>query len=85
MRYLVLLLLVGCTYNLPYGMVITEVHYSSSVELAKICGEAQACVYTDQKTYCEMHLPLAANGEPLHREHEITHCAGRLDPPKRNL
>jgi len=75
-----LTLLTGCTYQTPQGMVITETHYTSTSALYAVC-KAEACVFTDEKTYCYMHLPLAANGDPMYREHELSHCAGRKDPP----
>ena len=66
---------------LPQGMVVTESHYTDAQELAAVCGDRPACVWTNYTTTCDMHLPLEANGDPMHREHEITHCGGRRDPP----
>jgi len=82
LRYVILLLLTGCAYTLPDGMVVTETHYTDAQELAAVCGDAQACAFTNYTTTCDMHLPLAANGDPMHREHEITECAGRIDAPQ---
>ena len=87
MRALVLILLLsGCAglYHkpLPEGMVVNEYHYTDAQKLAKFCGFAKACAYTDLKTYCDLHLPLAANGDVLYYWHEITHCGGRKDAPR---
>ena len=62
-------------------MKLTETYYSSPQELAAICGEALACAFTNGTTFCDMHLPLAANGDIMHREHELTECYGRKDVP----
>jgi len=75
-----LVLLSGCAYQLPQGMVITETHYNDTQELYAMC-QAEACVFTDTETFCDMHLPVAANGDPLHREHELMHCSGHIDAP----
>ena len=82
----VLALLVSCaTYELPEHMVVTETHYTDAQALAAVCGGTSlACVFTDEATYCNLHLPLAANMEPMYRWHEITHCAGRKDQPSVN-
>lgn len=75
------LLLTACAHPLPADMVVTTTTYTDPQKLAEKCKGAEACVFTDMLTYCDMHLSLAANGEPMHREHELTHCAGRKDPP----
>jgi hypothetical protein len=65
--------------NLPEDMAVTETLYSDPQLLYVACGGAvEACVYTVQKTYCDMHLPVAANGKAQFdsREHEIQHCMG---------
>ena len=88
MRALILLavFLVGCDTlyyrKLPEGMVVNAYTYTDAQKLAKYCGRANACAYTDLKTYCDLHLPLAANGDVLYYDHEITHCWGRLDAPR---
>jgi len=86
MKYLALvpvLALMGCvSYDLPKGMLITETLYESAQALQEVCGAGtEACVFTDYSTFCDMHLPVAANGQPLHREHELRHCAGGEDAP----
>jgi len=84
MRYLLALLLTGCaSYPLPEGMVVTQTVYDDIWELREVCGDGvDACVFTDAKTYCDMHLPAAANGEGMYREHELSHCGGRVDSPQ---
>ena len=91
MRILLVLLLTGCTnlYNttLPEGMVLNERHYTDVQELQIACGakaSINACAMTDHKTYCNIHIPLAANGEVIerHRLHELSHCNGRIDTPR---
>ena len=84
MKYLALvLLLTGCNSlyitELPEGMELTETHYTDQQALYAACGKAvPACVMTDHKTYCNIHIPLAANGEPIerYRMDELNHCAG---------
>ena len=62
--------------------MVTETYYSDAQKLAEVCGDNLACSFTDMKTFCDMHLPLAANGDVLHRDHEITECYGRIDTPQ---
>jgi hypothetical protein len=66
-------------------MMVTQTLYSDPQKLNDACrGNAvNACVYTDTKTYCNMHLPAAANGEAIakYRWHELNHCAGGIDSP----
>ena len=76
-----MLALTGCAHPLPTGMVVTETHYTDAQEIYSVCA-AEACVFTDQQTFCDMHLPLAANGDPMHREHELMHCGGHVDSPR---
>ena len=83
MPLLLLLFLTGCTYTLPEGMAVTETLYADPMELYAACGQFGSCVETDFETYCDMHLRQAANGEPANRQHELTHCAGRLDAPEK--
>lgn len=67
---------------LPDNMVLVEHHYTDWPTLAAICGgDAEACAIVAGNV-CTIHLPLAWNGDPLHREHEISHCAGKVDAPK---
>jgi hypothetical protein len=70
--------------DLPVGMTLTESHYTDAQELAAVCApadpNARACAFVTTTT-CDIHLPLAANGDPMHRVHEIAHCSGKLDPP----
>ena len=74
-------------YTLPEGMVVTETLYSDTDKLFDVCGygpngkPALACSFSDYRTVCNIHLPVAANGEAMHRVHEITHCGGREDAP----
>ena len=87
MRWLGLLLLTGCAYALPPDMVVTVTGYHDTDALYAVCGRdrydrvANACVFTDHKTFCDMHLPYAANGDYLYYAHEESHCAGRKDAP----
>jgi hypothetical protein len=74
----------ACTYPLPQGMKVTQSYYLEPMALYEACGQFGACVETDHKTYCNMHLPLAMSGDPLGYEHELSHCGGRLDAPKRD-
>ena len=62
------------------GMTITETHYTDAQALAEVCGYAEACAFVVGNS-CHLHLPLAANGDVMHREHEVSHCTGRLDAP----
>lgn len=79
-------LLAGCesVYNstVPEGMTLVEVHYSDWPALAAVCGgDAEACAIVDGDV-CTIHLPVAGNGDPMHRDHEIRHCSGQIDAPK---
>ncbi len=81
MKYLALVLLLsGCNSlyptELPEGMELTETHYTSSTELRDVCGASDACAFTNHSTFCDIHLPLAANGEVIerYRIEEIGHC-----------
>ena len=65
----------------PQDMVITESHYSDAQKLAEVCGDALACAVIVGNS-CHIHLPLAANGDAMYREHELNHCAGKLDAPQ---
>lgn len=81
-----MLLISGCdelySTDLPEGMVLTETHYTDPQKLWDACGGMmQACARTDFVTFCDIHLGLAANGEPMDRDHELSHCAGRKDAP----
>lgn len=83
-----LLLLMGCesVYNatLPDGMTLVEVHYTDHQALVAVCGlDAEACSIV-QGNICAIHLPLAWNGDPMYRDHEIRHCSGAIDAPKVN-
>ena len=87
MRWLAIALLTGCTYTLPPGMAVSVTGYHDTGKLFDVCGldsygrPAKACVVTDYKTFCDMHLPYAANGDYLEYTHEESHCAGREDAP----
>ena len=74
----VVLGLTGCAAPLPADMVVTVTTYDDPVELYARCDGAEACVWTDAKTFCDMHLPATANGEysMRHYWHEEMHCAG---------
>jgi len=63
------------------GMAITETLYTDAQKIAEVCGEALACAFVVGNS-CHIHLPLAANGDVLHRDHEITECYGRIDTPQ---
>jgi hypothetical protein len=67
--------------TLPDGMTLYEFHYSDPQELARACGDANACAFVNSIS-CAIHLPLAANGDPMYRDHELRHCSGGLDAPK---
>lgn len=82
-RLLPLLLLTACTYPLPKDMKVTETLYADPMKLYAACGQFGACAESDRETYCYMHLPVASNGEPMGRDHEISECAGRLDAPEK--
>jgi hypothetical protein len=83
MRYLFLLLLVGCD-SLYYRDVPTEdtaiyvtVHTDSDA-LAAACGfEGDACAHMREGA-CFVHLPERAGWE---WHHELTHCFGSQDAP----
>ena len=96
MRYLIVLIVLSLSAcsslyitELPEGMVLTETYYTDQQELDKACGDkisVDGCAITDHKTYCNIHVGLAANGEPKAntRTEEIAHCiAGILHPVKR--
>jgi hypothetical protein len=78
-----LALLSGCaSYQpvIPEGMKVLEVHHESTSEIERICGDgAAACAFVGVSV-CEIHLPLDYNGTPLHRIHELRHCAGWVHP-----
>ena len=83
----IMLLLTGCAslyYPHPEyteGMRFTETHYTDAQKLAEVCGDAKACVFHVPNKVCDMHLPLAADGSVMYREHELSHCYGRIDSP----
>jgi hypothetical protein len=81
-------LLTACEeqYNitLPDGMVLEEHHYTDPQKLGAACNdyEAKACSYVSPYK-CVIHLPLAWNGDPMYRDHELRHCAGaKYDAPQ---
>ena len=83
--WLVIFILTGCesVYNavMPPGMTLIEHHYSDWVALSEHCDGGEACAIVTGDV-CTIHLPLAMNGEPMYRAHEIRHCSGQLDAPK---
>lgn len=77
-------------YNakMPEGMKLVEHHYTDYQKLVIACNPAygraehtEGCAYVDWDT-CTIHLGLAGNGDPMHRDHEIRHCNGGVDAPK---
>lgn len=91
---LAIISLMGCSHvtkhaykPLPVGMILVEHHYTNYQELVYACNppfgwkeHKEACAYVSGNL-CTIHLPLAWNGDPMYREHEISHCAGKIDRP----
>lgn len=80
-------ILTGCetVYNsvMPEGMTLIEHHYDDWAELSEHCDGGEGCAIVNVMDWtCTIHLPVAWNGDPMHRDHEIRHCSGQLDAPK---